>query len=68
MEAELVYLSDEQGEYRQPLRREVGRLLSGWGLEALLDTPGGIHFAPSAGSMADSSSSSSAAFPSASLP
>lgn len=47
-EADLVYLSDEQGEYRQPLRREVGRLLSGWGLEALLDTPGGIHFAPSA--------------------
>lgn len=45
-EADLVYLSDEQGEYRQPLRREVGRLLSGWGLEALLDTPGGVHFAP----------------------
>ncbi len=47
-EADLVYLSEEQGEYRQPLRREVSRLLSGWGLEALLDASGGIHFAPPA--------------------
>ena len=45
-ESDLIYLSDEQGEYRQPLRREVSRLLSGWGLEALLDTPGGVHFVP----------------------
>ena len=45
-EADLVYLSEEQGEYRQPLRREVSRLLSSWGLEALLDADGGVRFAP----------------------
>ena len=45
-EAELVYLSEEQGEYRQPLRREIARLLEGWGLEALLGARGGVHFAP----------------------
>ena len=45
-EADLVYLTQEQGEYRQPLRRELGRLLSGWGLESLLESPGGIHFVP----------------------
>ncbi|MBR3473736.1 MAG: hypothetical protein IKH34_01565 [Oscillospiraceae bacterium] len=43
---ELVYLTDEEGEYRQPLRREIGRLLSLWGLEALLGARGGVHFAP----------------------
>ncbi len=47
-EADLAYLTDEQGEYRQPLRRELSRLLSGWGLEALLEARGGIHFVPSA--------------------
>ena len=46
LESDLVYLSDEQGEYRQPLHREVSRLLSGWGLEALVDRPGGVHFVP----------------------
>ena len=43
---ELVILSREEGEYRQPLHREIGRLLSAWGLEALLGARGGIHFAP----------------------
>ena len=43
---DLVYLTDEEGEYRQPLRRELGRLLSLWGLEALLGARGGVHFAP----------------------
>ena len=43
---ELVILSREEGEYRQPLRREIGRLLSAWGLEALLGARGGVHFAP----------------------
>lgn len=47
-EAELVYLSDEAGEYRQPLRREIARLLEGWGLGALLGARGGVHFAPRA--------------------
>ncbi len=45
-EAELCYLSDEEGEYRQPLRRKIEELLEGWGLGALLDVRGGVHFAP----------------------
>ncbi len=45
-EAELVYLSDELGTYRQPLRREAAALLESWGLEALLDARGGVHFVP----------------------
>ena len=45
-EAELCYLSDETGEYRQPLRREISRLLDLWGLSPLLGARGGIHFAP----------------------
>ncbi len=45
-EAELVYLTDEAGEYRQPLGREVAKLLDGWGLSPLLGARGGIHFAP----------------------
>ena len=45
-EAELVYLSREQGEYRQPLRRELAGLLESWGLESLLGARGGVHLAP----------------------
>ena len=47
-EAELVYLSDEAGEYRQPLRRQISQLLESWGLEALLGARGGVHFVPRA--------------------
>ena len=45
-ESELVYLTEELGEYRQPLRRRIARLLERRGLEALIDAPGGLHFAP----------------------
>ena len=46
MEAELVLLSEEQGEYMQPLRRSIEGVLSALGLEALLGSPGGIFIAP----------------------
>ena len=45
-EAELVYLSDELGEYRRPLQSLIRRELAGLGLEALLSSRGGVHFAP----------------------
>ncbi len=45
-EADLVYLTGEIGEYRQPLRRRLSRLLERHGLEALLGVSGGVHFAP----------------------
>ena len=43
-EADLVYLTGEIGEYRQPLRRKLSRLLECHGLEALLGVSGGVHF------------------------
>ena len=43
---ELVYLTDEQGEYLQPLRRRISQLLDSFGLGALLGARGGVHFAP----------------------
>ena len=46
LEAELVYLSDEQGEYRRPLENRLRRALAELGVEALLGTQGGVHFAP----------------------
>ncbi len=46
MEAELVYLSDEQGEYRSPTRRRIGEALSAVGLEALIGSRGGVWFVP----------------------
>ena len=46
LESDLVYLTDEGGEYRQPLRRKLSRLLERHGLEALLDAPGGVHLLP----------------------
>ena len=47
-EAELVYLSEEQGEYRQPYTARVAGYLSGQGLEALVGSRGGVHFLPPA--------------------
>ena len=44
--ADLVYLTDEQGEYRQPVFRRVSETLSHFGLESLIGTDGGVHFAP----------------------
>ena len=46
VEAELVYLSDEQGEYRQPLFRRLREELTALGLEALIGSPGGVRLAP----------------------
>lgn len=46
MEAELVLISEEQGEYMQPLRQRVESTLSSVGLEALLGCKGGIFIAP----------------------
>ncbi len=45
-EADLVFLSDEQGEYRRPLQAQIRRELGALGLEALLGSSGGVHFAP----------------------
>ncbi|MGX8692739.1 MAG: GH36-type glycosyl hydrolase domain-containing protein [Clostridia bacterium] len=46
LEADLVFFSDEDGEYRQPFRRAVARLLARRGLEPLLDASGGVHILP----------------------
>ena len=46
LEADLVYLSGEDGEYRQPFRRAVMRLLARRSLEPLLDARGGVHILP----------------------
>jgi len=46
METELVLLSEEQGEYMQPLKRRIESILSTVGLEALMGCPGGIFTAP----------------------
>ncbi len=50
VESELVYLSEELGEYRRPTVRRVAEALGRWGLEALIGSRGGVHFAPSAAS------------------
>ena len=44
--ADLVYLTDEQGEYYQPVSRRLIETLSAVGLEALIGAPCGVHFAP----------------------
>lgn len=44
--ADLIYLSDEQGEYEQPVFSKISEALSRFGLEALIGAPGGVHFAP----------------------
>ena len=46
LNADLVYLTDEQGEYRQPVYRKVNEALMAFGLESLIGTDGGVHFAP----------------------
>ena len=46
VDADLVLLSDEQGEYRQPLRRRFQEILSPLGLEPLIGSRGGVHFLP----------------------
>ena len=44
--AELVYLSEETGEYRQPWAARVAAYLAGQDLEALIGSRGGVHFLP----------------------
>ena len=46
VDADLVYLSPEHGEYQQPLLRRMERLLAEYSLEALIGARGGVHFAP----------------------
>ena len=45
-EAELVYLSGELGEYYRPVQNRLRGELRTLGLEALLGSRGGVHFAP----------------------
>ena len=46
LEAELVYLSNEHGEYLRPRMRELERRLAAFGLEALLGARGGVLSTP----------------------
>ena len=46
LDAELVYLTREQGEYLQPLLRHIGQVLAPVGLEALIGSSGGVFTAP----------------------
>ena len=48
LDAELVYLTNEQGEYLRPAIREIERQLTAYGLEALLGARGGVLSAPTA--------------------
>ena len=48
LEAELVFLSDEQGEYLRPRLRELESRLASFGLAALLGAKGGVLCAPTA--------------------
>ena len=45
-EGELVYLSDEQGEYLQPSLSSLSAVLEKLGLSSLIGVPGGVHFVP----------------------
>ena len=47
-ESELVYLSDELGEYRRPAARKISEALAAQGLEPLLGSRGGVHILPTA--------------------
>ncbi len=47
LNADLVYFSDQQGEYQQPLLGRILSMLSPVGLEALIGSPGGVHVLPS---------------------
>ncbi|MBQ9686825.1 MAG: hypothetical protein IJV41_09845 [Oscillospiraceae bacterium] len=69
LDADLVFLSDEEGEYHRPSFRRLSALLAKVGLEALVGSPGGVFFAPL--EAADPVRSRSACFvgdPPASLP
>lgn len=46
VEAELAYLTEEQGEYAQPVFRRVSDALAQIGLEAIIGTRGGVFFTP----------------------
>ena len=46
METDLVYLSDEQGEYHQPLRKALCDRLDRLGLPSLLGNRAGVHILP----------------------
>ncbi|MBO5556348.1 MAG: hypothetical protein J5927_04110, partial [Oscillospiraceae bacterium] len=46
LNADLVYLSGETGEYRRPGLRKTSEALARWGLEALLGNRGGVHTVP----------------------
>ena len=46
VESDLVYLSDEQGEYHRPAARRIGEELARQGLEPLLGSRAGVHIAP----------------------
>lgn len=46
LDADLVFFSDEAGEYRQPFRRSVTHALARHGLEPLLGARGGVHILP----------------------
>ena len=48
LESELVFLSDEQGEYLRPRLREIEGRLASFGLTALLGAKGGVLCAPMA--------------------
>lgn len=52
LNADLIYFSDEQGEYQQPLRGRLSAVLSSVGLEALLGSRGGVHLVPREGAAA----------------
>ena len=47
LNAELVFFSDEAGEYMQPLFSRVSQTLSAVGLESLMGSPGGVFLASS---------------------
>lgn len=49
IEAELIYLSSEEGEYRRPFRRKISERLESLSLQELIGIKGGIHFAPTGG-------------------
>ena len=46
MNAELIYLSDEHGEYLQPLLRRISLALAAVGLESLIGSAGGVFLVP----------------------
>lgn len=58
IDLDLVYLSSQEGEYRRPLHRKISEALSAQGLEALIGSRAGVHFAPeSAGNIIKSRAS-----------